>query len=300
MKKLLLILVLSIISNSLMAMSSNPRYLTPSEKFHIVKKGDSLDSISSEYKISKERLMLFNNLKSEKIYLGQKIYLIPKPTQWHQYITVRDIPQKGYHIVRPKETIHTIAEMYDLQIIDLIDINNLSGFSPNIGTKIYLEKSVKQETQVAKIAPTSTDLLKKIAAPPPSIMQNTKVTLPVSGTVTSEFGIRNGRPHKGIDIANKKGTPIVSALAGNIVFSGRQRGYGNVVIIEHSNSVMTVYAHNETNLVREGEMVKQGQPIATLGSTGVSSAPHLHFEYRKNGRAINPRDVIPTKFLKKD
>jgi murein DD-endopeptidase MepM/ murein hydrolase activator NlpD len=117
--------------------------------------------------------------------------------------------------------------------------------------------------------------------------------LPVVGKVTSEFGLRNGRPHKGIDIANKKGTPILAAMAGKVAYSGRQRGYGNVIILEHANSVMTVYAHNETNLVRVDELVKKGQPIATLGSSGVSSGPHLHFEYREQGRAINPRDILP-------
>ena len=91
----------------------------------------------------------------------------------------------------------------------------------------------------------------------------------------------------------KKKRAIVSVLPGKVAYSGRQRGYGNVVIIEHANSVMTVYAHNEANLVRVDEVVNQGQPIATLGSSGNSTGPHLHFEYRKNGKAINPRDVLP-------
>jgi murein DD-endopeptidase MepM/ murein hydrolase activator NlpD len=66
-----------------------------------------------------------------------------------------------------------------------------------------------------------------------------------------------------------------------------------VVILEHDDYVMTVYAHNETNLVRLGEIVKQGQPIATLGNTGSTDGPHLHFEYRVQGKAIDPRQVLP-------
>ena len=65
------------------------------------------------------------------------------------------------------------------------------------------------------------------------------------------------------------------------------------VILEHDNLTMTVYAHNESNLVRLGEKVKKGQPIATVGQTGNATAPHLHFEYRVEGKAINPREVLP-------
>ena len=69
---------------------------------------------------------------------------------------------------------------------------------------------------------------------------------------------------------------------------------GNVIILEHKDHTMTVYAHNEANLVRLEEKVDKGQPIATVGQTGTASGPHLHFEYRINGKAINPREVLPT------
>ena len=297
MKKIIIILIAYFLASQLFAMSANPRYFTPSEKFHIVKQGDTISSISTKHNVPERKLLLFKHMKSEKIYLGQKIYLIPKPIQWHQYITIRNIPQKGYHIVRPKETIYTISQMYDLEIIDLIDINKLSSLKLKTGKKIYLIKNIEDSSEfVAKIDIIDVEkeiISKKKKAPPLEKIEIGRVFLPVSGIVTSEFGIRDGRPHKGIDIAAKKGTPILSALAGKVVFAGRQRGYGNVVILEHSNNIMTVYAHNEANLVRVDEAVKQGQPIATLGSTGVSTGPHLHFEYRKNGRAINPRDVLP-------
>ena len=120
-----------------------------------------------------------------------------------------------------------------------------------------------------------------------------KIFVPVKGEVTSEFGMRNGRPHRGIDIAASKGAPIHACLPGKIVFVGTQRGYGNVIIIEHENFIMSVYAHNETNFVRLGETVKKGQPIATVGETGIATGAHLHFEYRVKGKAINPREVLP-------
>ena len=283
-------------------MSANPKYYTASEKFHIVKQGDNLETIGRKYNISQEKLKLYNNLKNDQIFLGQKIYLIPKPQQWNQYITVRDVPTSGYHLVRPKQDLYLIAKMYDFELIDLIDINDLSSLHPKPGDKIYLTRSSKpsvtethsnvtQEAQAKKKKEIPKHTNKPISKPVENI--SSKLTSPVNGVVTSGFGIRNGIPHKGIDIAAKKGTPIVSVLPGKVAFAGRQRGYGNVVIIEHANSVMTVYAHNEANLVRVNEVVNQGQPIATLGSSGNSTGPHLHFEYRKNGKAINPLDVLP-------
>ena len=88
------------------------------------------------------------------------------------------------------------------------------------------------------------------------------------------------------------GTAIHAVQRGTVVFSGRQRGYGNVIILEHDDYVMTVYAHNESNLVRLGDTVDKGQPIATLGNSGTSTGPHLHFEYRVQGKAIDPVQVL--------
>ncbi|MGC9361975.1 MAG: M23 family metallopeptidase, partial [Candidatus Syntrophosphaera sp.] len=89
------------------------------------------------------------------------------------------------------------------------------------------------------------------------------------------------------------GTPVKAVLDGVVVFSGVQGGYGNVVVLEHPDFVMTVYAHNEKNLVKVDDEVKQGDEIATMGSTGQTTGSHLHFEYRLKGKAINPRKVLP-------
>ena len=119
--------------------------------------------------------------------------------------------------------------------------------------------------------------------------------MPVDGKVWSEYGLRNGRPHKGIDIGAKQGTPIYAVLDGTVVYSGVQGAYGNVVVVEHPDFVMTVYAHNEKNLVSVNEKVKQGQQIATVGATGNARGAHVRFEYRLKGKAINPRKVLPLK-----
>ena len=108
------------------------------------------------------------------------------------------------------------------------------------------------------------------------------------GRVSSGYGKRWRRMHKGIDIAAKRGTPIFSVEDGVVVRSKRVRGYGNLVEIKHSDVYSTRYGHNSKNLVKAGDIVKRGQKIALVGSTGRSTGPHVHFEIRQAKVAINP------------
>ncbi len=94
--------------------------------------------------------------------------------------------------------------------------------------------------------------------------------------------------HEGIDIAAPVGTPVMAAASGRVIFAGRMRGYGKIVIIQHENHYVTVYAHDSTNLVREGQMVTCGQVIGRVGRTGHTTGPNLHFEVRHNNIASNP------------
>jgi hypothetical protein len=117
---------------------------------------------------------------------------------------------------------------------------------------------------------------------------------PVSGQVTSPFGWRTdpitGSPrfHGGIDIASPMGTPVYAPQAGYVVYSGAYGGYGNVVVLDHGNSLYTVYGHNSQLLVRAGQTVYRGQMISLVGSTGRSTGPHLHFEVHYNQQYLNP------------
>ncbi len=116
---------------------------------------------------------------------------------------------------------------------------------------------------------------------------------PTTGTITSRFGVRSRDNHKGIDIGAPKGTPIKAAASGTVVHSGNKNdGYGNYIILSHGNGVQTYYAHCSQLLVSKGENVKQGQVIAKVGSTGISTGNHLHFEVRINGVAQNPQNYV--------
>ena len=111
---------------------------------------------------------------------------------------------------------------------------------------------------------------------------------PVHGPVTSGFGWRWGRMHEGIDIAVPSGTPVVASAAGTVIHAGWLGGYGNLVVVDHGNGLATAYAHNSGFAAGVGQGVAQGQVIAYSGSTGNSSGPHVHFEVRINGAAVDP------------
>ncbi len=99
--------------------------------------------------------------------------------------------------------------------------------------------------------------------------------------------------HEGVDIAAPVGTPVRAAAAGRVIFVGRMRGYGNIVIVQHDRCYVTVYAHDSCNLVREGQAVKRGQVIGKVGRTGHTTGANLHFEVRRYNVATNPLAYLP-------
>jgi murein DD-endopeptidase MepM/ murein hydrolase activator NlpD len=124
------------------------------------------------------------------------------------------------------------------------------------------------------------------------------LSLPAHGRISSNFGVRRdpftgrARVHEGVDIAVPSGTPIHAAAAGTVVFAGKQRGYGNTVIVEHADGRKTRYAHASKLNVTVGETVGKGETIGLVGSTGRSTGPHLHFEVIEAGRHVNPLAAV--------
>lgn len=119
-----------------------------------------------------------------------------------------------------------------------------------------------------------------------------RIVLPAKGMLTSGFGVRWNRAHKGIDIASKVGTDIVAAMNGTVSFVGWQSGFGKTVEITHSNGVTTRYAHCSDFVAEKDQEVTAGELIAKMGNTGRSTGPHLHFEVLVNGVQVNPRNYM--------
>ncbi len=114
---------------------------------------------------------------------------------------------------------------------------------------------------------------------------------PVSGTVTSGFGMRWGRMHEGIDIAAPTGTAIHAAAGGTVIYAGVMSGYGNIVVIDHGGGIATAYGHMSAIWVGGGQ-VSQGQGIGAVGCTGHCTGPHVHFEVRVNGSPVDPMGYL--------
>jgi murein DD-endopeptidase MepM/ murein hydrolase activator NlpD len=112
---------------------------------------------------------------------------------------------------------------------------------------------------------------------------------PVEGRLADDFEDNERKRHQGIDIRTSPGTPIKASSAGTVIYSGNTiKGYGNMVILRHSEEYVTVYAHNQVNLVEERDRIERGQIIGRVGQTGRASGPHLHFEIRRNNKPVNP------------
>jgi murein DD-endopeptidase MepM/ murein hydrolase activator NlpD len=121
---------------------------------------------------------------------------------------------------------------------------------------------------------------------------------PNDGAITSGFGWRRhpilgySRFHAGIDFGASYGSTIRAADSGTVIFAGWYGGYGYTVVINHGGSIATLYGHTSKLYVREGQTVQQGEAIAAVGSTGLSTGPHLHFEVRKNGEPVDPASYL--------
>jgi murein DD-endopeptidase MepM/ murein hydrolase activator NlpD len=197
-----------------------------------------------------------------------------------------------YHVVKPGETLYRIGKAYDSSYAELARVNQLKD--PNhirAGQRLFIPGAARQ-LPVEMITPAdATSSIPPVAES--SYSPDNGLIWPIAGGVNSHFGRRGASFHDGIDISAAEGTPIKAIGKGEVIYSDQLRGYGNLVILRHSGGLVSVYAHNQVNLVAQGQLVSQGDVIAKVGSTGRVSGPHLHFEIRKNNVAQDPLLYLP-------
>lgn len=220
------------------------------------------------------------------------------------------------HVVQEGETLYRIARHYGVDLDELMDLNQISDpRTLAVGRELALPPRRESaggtptraaSAQVQAPAPAAARessaggaRREALASPPPAAARSApggnapSFIWPVKGVVYSRFGARGASRHDGIDIAAPEGTAIQAAADGEVIYSGVQRGYGNLVILRHEGGLVTIYAHNRENLVREGDRVRKGQTIAKVGRTGRATGPHVHFEVRRGTKPIDPQTVLP-------
>jgi murein DD-endopeptidase MepM/ murein hydrolase activator NlpD len=199
--------------------------------------------------------------------------------------------RKGvYHVVEKHQTLYRICKTYQVNIKEVASLNNISdpsriqtgqrifipGAKKVLKVEIYIDDVVAETSERGKVAYKKHDFI-----------------WPVEGQCVDLFEEIEGKRHQGIDISSPLGTPIKASNAGKVIYSNNTiRGYGNLIILRHSEEFVTVYAHNQVNLVEEGVWVERGQVIGKVGQTGRASGPHLHFEIRKNNKAVDPLPLL--------
>lgn len=254
-----------------------------------VQKGDTLYSISRRYNVPIKDLISANRLSPPyTLYIGQTLAM----------------PGKQYHIVQRGESLYSIARAHNVDVATLSRVNNLqTPYSLAVGQKLVLPASATASasttTSTASVTRSTPSAQKyqqnAVPTTPPAAQRNSKFMWPVQGTVISGFGnLGKGRKNDGINIKAALGTTVKAADGGTVAYAGNElKGFGNLILIKHSDGWITAYAHNDKLFVRKGQKVVRGEKIATVGNTGGVTTPQLHFEVRTGKKAVNPRPYLP-------
>lgn len=214
-------------------------------------------------------------------------------------------PRSSKGLVRTGDTLLSVAQRYGMTVTDLVRLNpGVESTSLTPGVQLMVAQTAPMRAHMLlALNPTGSGGLgwpelpsfpQVPAAPMPGTVAGDYIW-PTQGVFSSGYGWRWGRMHKGIDLANSTGTPIVAAKEGRVTFSGwHDGGYGYLVEISHADGSITRYGHNSRLLVNPGQEVRQGEAISLMGSTGHSTGPHLHFEIIAPGMgAMNPLSYLP-------
>lgn len=219
-----------------------------------------------------------------------------------------------HYIVSKGDTLFSIAWRYGFNVKGLATANNLAApYTIYPGQALVLQESTRVIATASKPTPTSTKPTNRSsraavskpavaakAPAPKAVIRPAPVVLdsggawawPVTGPLVRSF-VATGQAHKGIDIKGKMGEPVRASRAGVVVYSGSGLvGYGNLLILKHSDRYLSAYGHNRRLLVKEGDSVKAGAVIAELGDSGTDS-PKVHFEVRIDGKPVDPLGLLP-------
>jgi murein DD-endopeptidase MepM/ murein hydrolase activator NlpD len=229
-------------------------------------------------------------------------------------------PGGGTHIVAPGETLHSISRLYGKPVLAIAKANNIApttmlrigdriiipGVQAGPATRVPPRAEAPPPIAAPRMATAESPHSARLASPAPAVQPQSPVKSaepaggmpsfrwPVRGRIIAGFGPKpNGLQNDGINLAVPEGTPIKAAEDGVIAYAGNElKGYGNLVLVRHSNGFVTAYAHASEILVKRGDHIKRGQVIARSGQTGNVSSPQLHFEIRKGANPVDPTQYL--------
>jgi murein DD-endopeptidase MepM/ murein hydrolase activator NlpD len=204
------------------------------------------------------------------------------------------------------KTVYT--ELFDQELARTVSNTGAFGIADLLVQRVMTQEKMQEDPAAEKLDAAEPSASRHLDRPEPSAARSVlrvdgkpvvpEFRMPIQAPVSSEFGIREDpftrKPkfHRGIDISAPRGTPVQAALGGRVLFAGFSKGYGNTVVVEHGEGYRTRYAHLGSLKVTKGDVLETEQVLGTVGSTGRSTGPHLHFEVSRYGEKIDPRTAL--------
>lgn len=237
------------------------------------------------------------------------LFISPAVSAAHKRAKPPAKPKGITHVVETGQTLFRISQAYQVKVAVVMEANRLKPSTPlKVGQRLFIPgaKSVKKVEAYRPLSTQEREVLERslseevVPLPPPTepprprVKTDAELVWPLVGPINSPFGPRWGKFHAGIDIGSPYYQEVVAALDGEVVYADATKGpLGKAVVLQHGGGLRTVYAYLSIIIAHEGDTTRQGQAIGGVGDTGRATGPHLHFEVRKNGAALNPEEHLP-------
>ena len=281
----------------------------------IVRPGDTVYAIGRRYDVHPNAIIDINRLQHPySLAIGQRLRL-PQAAQQQaaERAPVRKVVARDMtYEVRRGDTLYSISRNAGVDLSTVARANKIRApYSLSVGQQLlipqakadstlYAENLNQEQTIAVRARPTPeprnvAELAQNVSYTRPALKTaDSLFEWPVRGKVVGNYGnVELGRRNDGVNIAAPAGTPVRAAADGEVVYRGSELdGFGNLLLVKHQSGYVTAYAHNDSMLVKKGDQVRQGQVIAKVGSSGSVSSPQLHFEVRRNLKAIDPISLL--------
>ncbi len=289
----------------------------PAKGYIEVQRGDTVYALSQRFDVAPKEIIEANDLAAPyTLRVGQALKL-PRGASVVEApaATRRVVARDTLYTVRKGDTLYSISRASKVSVDAIASANRLRApYAIDVGQQLVIPQAhigdAPRTRTAAAPAPRPASAAKPAssAAAPASVSELTRQVSyaapssssafewPLRGAIVSEFGMGElGRRNDGINIAAPAGAPVRAAAAGEVVYRGSELdGFGNLLLIKHDGGYVTAYAHNDAMLVRKGDRVRQGQVIAKVGQTGDVKTPQLHFEIRRELKAVDPTSLLGT------